>query len=126
MKRFLLGLLGLISPVLLAGYEGTNSLVTADELLAHRDNYVVLDVRSQDEFEQGHIQGAINIPHYAVLDHLEQIQVFKDKTIVVHCRSGKRAWKAEQMLMKQGVTNLAHLKGDMLGWVEAKHPIDRP
>ena len=116
----------LLSPTLLAGYDGTNPVISADELLTNRDKYLVLDVRSNDEFAEGNIEGAINIPHYAVLDHLEQFQAWQDKIIIVHCRSGKRAWKAEQMLMKQGISNLAHLEGDMLGWQKAKRPIVKP
>ncbi|MDU0113129.1 MAG: rhodanese-related sulfurtransferase [Psychrosphaera sp.] len=122
MKSFLITLLSLFTTFAIAGYDGTNKLITANELLQQKDNYVILDVRSEDEFNQGHIDGAINIPHYAVLDELDQLKSF-DKPIVVHCRSGKRAWKAEKMLMQNGVTNLIHLQGDMLNWVENKHPL---
>lgn len=122
MKALLLTLISLLSSFAIAGYDGTNKLITATELLEQKDNYVILDVRSADEFNEGHIVGAINIPHYAVLDQLEQLKSF-DKPIVVHCRSGKRAWKAEKMLMSNGVTNLIHLQGDMLNWVDQGLPL---
>ncbi|MBU2917301.1 rhodanese-like domain-containing protein [Psychrosphaera sp. F3M07] len=122
MKSFLITILSLFTTFAIAGYDGTNKLITANELLQQKDNYVILDVRSEDEFNQGHIAGAINIPHYAVLDELELLKSM-DKPIVVHCRSGARAWKAERMLMKNGVNNLIHLEGDMLNWVEQNLPL---
>ncbi len=112
----------LLSPLVLANYDGTNQLISSNQLLKNKHNYVILDVRSADEFAQGHIEGAINIPHYAVLDHINQLKDI-EKPIVVHCRSGKRAWKAEQMLMDNQVTNLLHLQGDMLEWVDKSLPL---
>jgi rhodanese-related sulfurtransferase len=122
MKSLLLLVISLFSSLAMANYDGTNTLISATDLLQQKDKYVVLDVRSADEFNQGHIDGAINIPHYAVLDEINTLKAL-NKPIVVHCRSGKRAWKAEKMLMKNGVTNLLHLQGDMVNWVDKKLPL---
>ena len=122
MKSLLVFIMSIFSGFALANYDGSNKLITAAELLQQKNKYVILDVRSADEFAEGHIEGAINIPHYAVLDEVDMLKAL-DKPIVVHCRSGVRAWKAEKMLMSHGVTNLLHLKGDMLNWVDKKHPL---
>jgi rhodanese-related sulfurtransferase len=122
MKKLLLFITMLFSTSVFAGYSGTNKLITSAELLKNKQDYVVLDVRSADEFAEGHIEGAINIPHYAVLDEVDMLKAL-DKPIVVHCRSGVRATKAENMLMKNGVTNMLHLQGDMLGWVDKDLPL---
>ena len=125
MKKLILLILVLFSTDIIAKYAGTNPLITPERLLENPNKYVVLDVRSKQEFDAGHIEGAVNIPHYNVMEQLNVIKSWNDKTIVVHCRSGKRAWVAEQMLMKQNVANLAHLKGDMLEWQAKKLPLKK-
>jgi len=123
MKKILLFLTSLFSLSTFANYQGTNPLITPEQLLQSPEKYIVLDVRSKQEFDDGHIKGAVNIPHYSVLEQLDKFEKWQDKTIVVHCRSGKRAWVAERMLMKQNIKNLTHLKGDMLGWKKKNLPL---
>ena len=106
-----------------AKYKGKLELLTADELLSKRHNYLVLDTRSAEEFNDGHIKGAINIPHDEVASNIAKLKGL-DKTIVVHCRSGRRALVAEQALLDNGFTKLKHLEGDMKGWVADNLPIE--
>ena len=61
----------LLSFNLWASYEGKLEVITAKELLDNRDNYIVLDTRSAGEFAEGHISGAINIPHTKVKENIE-------------------------------------------------------
>ncbi len=96
--------------------------ISAEELLINKHKYVVLDVRSAEEFQTGHIEGAINIPHSDIEDEIAKLKAI-DKTIVVHCRSGYRAGKAEAKMAKLGLTNFVHLEGDMLGWQEQNLPL---
>ncbi len=96
--------------------------ISTEELIKNSSNYQILDVRSKSEFEEGHIKGAINIPHGEIIDEIERLKAI-DKTIVVHCRSGYRAGKAESMMRKNGVTNFKHLEGDMLGWQAKELPL---
>jgi len=86
---------------------------------------LVLDVRTAEEFAQGHISGAVNISHEQISANLDKIIAFKDQTVIVHCRSGKRAMKAEDTLRAAGFTNLRHLEGDMNGWQAADLPLDK-
>jgi rhodanese-related sulfurtransferase len=85
--------------------------------------FIVLDVRTPKEFNNGHINNAINISHNTVTDNLRLLAEHKNKMIVVHCRSGRRAITAEKILKENGFTNVRHLEGDMLGWVKAKLPL---
>lgn len=84
-----------------------------------KSNLLVLDVRSKEEFAQGHVPGAINIPHDQLDKQLEQLSEHKNSEIVLYCRSGRRAGAAEAYLSSQGFKKLYHLKGDMIGWNEA-------
>lgn len=86
-------------------------------------DYVVLDVRTPEEFAQGHIEGAINLSHDLVADNLAQLMPYKDKTLIVHCRSGKRAALAEAILIENGFTKLKHLDGDMKAWQKSGLPL---
>lgn len=98
--------------------------ITAEDMLKRRDNFIVLDVRSKKEYQQGHIESAINIPHDEIAQHLEKLGLLaKDKTLVVHCRSGYRAGKAEKILLENKITNIKHLEGDMLLWQKQNRPL---
>ena len=102
--------------------------ISQAELLALLDqpytsSFIVLDVRTPKEYNSGHIKGAINISHNAITENLSLIENHKDKTVVVHCHSGRRAMSAEKALKTSGFSNVRHLEGDMLGWVAAKLPL---
>jgi len=89
----------------------------------HSSDIIILDVRTKAEFDQGHIKGAINMSHNLIEDNIAKLSQYKNKTVVVHCRSGRRAGVAEHILADHGFTKLRHLEGDMNAWVEAKLPI---
>lgn len=109
--------------ILSAKYKGDLGLVTPQQLLANKQAYIVLDTRSAEEFAEGHIKGAINIPHDQVASNLNLLSEYSE-TIVVHCRSGRRALVAEQALLDAGFINVKHLAGDMKGWKAQNLPLD--
>lgn len=94
-------------------------------LLAQPNNsdFFVLDVRTPKEYNNGHIEGAINISHNTITKNFSFLDSYKNKMIVVHCQSGRRAVSAENALKENGFHNIRHLEGDMLGWVAAKLPV---
>ena len=100
-------------------------LVTQDALLArqakHDPTLLVLDVRSPEEFAQGHVPGAVNIPQDQVASRLAEVP--KDKDVVMYCRSGRRTALAAEVLSANGYTRLSHLEGDMNAWMEKGRPI---
>lgn len=76
---------------------------------------VILDVRSVEEYNGGHVPGAIVIPHDVVGEKLPEILPDRNTTILVYCRSGKRAETACKALVEAGYINVLHM-GGILGW----------
>lgn len=76
---------------------------------------IILDVRRPDEFEKGHIPGAINIPHTEISDRAQEVLKDKDALILVYCRSGRRSKFASQLLANMRYTNI-HEFGGILDW----------
>jgi phage shock protein E len=85
---------------------------------------VLLDVRTQSEYNDGHIQDAINIPHDQILKEPQLVSVYKDSQMVVFCRSGVRAGKVIEMLEGLGFKKIIDIDGDMLAWNEAGHSLE--
>jgi apolipoprotein D and lipocalin family protein len=78
---------------------------------------VVLDVRRADEFVAGHVEGALNVAHTAVMaSPATAVSAAKDAEIVLYCGSGRRASAAIEALRSVGYTNLKHLEGDYPAW----------
>ena len=87
---------------------------------------LILDVRSKKEYAEGHIPGALNIPHDELRDRLSELGVAKTEEIVVHCRSGYRAGIAEKVLIEADYSNVRDLDGHMNAWQSAGYPIEKP
>lgn len=86
---------------------------------------LVLDVRTPDEYKQGHVPGAVNIPHTEVANRLAELGNKKDRNMVLYCEKGGRALKAADVLAKEGFTNLKHLTGDMSAWRDKDLPTEK-
>ena len=72
-------------------------------------DYYIIDVRSKKEFEEGHLNGAINIPSFNIKRNINKINT--NKKILVYCQSGERSKKALKILEDAGVKNVYNLKG---------------
>lgn len=72
---------------------------------------LVIDVRTPEEFQSGHLDGALNIPHSEIESRISEISSSKDKTVVVYCRSGGRAGIAQAALVKNGFTKVINAGG---------------
>lgn len=75
----------------------------------------MLDVRSQEEFDEGHIEGAIVIPDTEIADRAETQLTDKEATILIYCRSGRRSKLAAQALADLGYTNIYEF-GGIIDW----------
>ncbi len=84
--------------------------------------HILVDVRTPEEYNDGHIKGAINIPFDEIKQNQDKLNKLKGATLVVYCRSGRRASLFEQSLQAQGF-NLLHLNGDMQLWQKNKMPL---
>lgn len=76
---------------------------------------ILIDVRSPQEYREGHIDGAILIPEYEMKKKVENILSDKEKTIIVYCSSGGRSKKAQKLLNKLGYQNVYNLYEGYLG-----------
>ena len=106
-------------------YADITPLITQEQFLKSQQssNISIIDVRSVEEFNNGHIPGAINIPHNQIQDHLELLLTLKKQPVVVYCRSGRRAAIAEKAMTELGLKDVHHLEGDWLSWQEKSLPV---
>ena len=92
--------------------------ITAEEarqIMDSREGYVILDVRAQEEYDQGHIPGAILIPDTEIQARAEEMLPDKDQLILVYCRSGRRSKLAAEALVELGYTNIKEF-GGIIDW----------
>lgn len=83
----------------------------AKEIMDSQEGYVILDVRTQEEYDQGHIPGAVLIPNTEIEERAEKELPDKDQLILVYCRSGNRSKKAAEILVELGYTNIKEFGG---------------
>lgn len=98
--------------------EATVMNITAEEakkLMDSESSCVILDVRTQEEYDQGHIPGAVLIPDYEIEQAAQDMLPDKDQLILVYCRSGRRSKNAAQVLAELGYTNIKEF-GGILDW----------
>ena len=87
----------------------------AKALMDSEIGYIIIDARTQEEYDQGHIPGAILIPEYEIADRAEKELPDKDQLILVYCRSGRRSKIAAEELLKLGYTNVKEF-GGIIDW----------
>ena len=124
MKRIIIAVsVALMLIPLLVGCNGGNSKnayeqitpAEAKALMDSEEGYIILDVRTPEEFAEGHIDGAILIPDYEIGEKAESILTDKDQLILVYCRSGRRSKNAASELEALGYTNIKEF-GGIIDW----------
>ena len=83
----------------------------AKEMMAKDDGHIVVDVRRQDEYDAGHIPGAILIPNESIGTEQPKELPDLDQIILIYCRSGNRSKQAAQKLFDMGYTNIYEFGG---------------
>lgn len=78
-----------------------------------KDGGILIDVRTRQEFLEGHLEGAILIPYYEIRKKIVNIIPTKEQCIVLYCQNGGRSVKAYEVLKKIGYSNLYNLKGGL-------------
>ena len=121
-KRFLIMLLTFAFPFGCVGCSDGGSVsydqisgTEAKALIDSESGYVIIDARTQEEYDQGHIPGAILIPEHEIADRAEKELPDKDQLIFVYCRSGRRSKIAAEELVKLGYTNVKEF-GGIIDW----------
>ena len=92
--------------------------ITAEEakkIMDTEEGYIILDVRTQEEYDAGHIPGAILIPNTEIEARAEEALTDKDQLILVYCRSGRRSKMAAEILVELGYTNIKEF-GGIIDW----------
>lgn len=92
--------------------------ITAEEakqIMDSQEGYIILDVRTQEEFDEGHIPGAVLIPNTEIEERAEENLPDKDQLILVYCRSGRRSKMAAEILVELGYTNIKEF-GGIIDW----------
>ena len=87
----------------------------AKKIMDSGEEHIILDTREQDEFDEGHIPGAILIPYTEIENKAQEMLTDKDKLILVYCRSGRRSKIAAESLAKLGYTNVKEF-GGIIDW----------
>ena len=103
--------------------ENTTALITyeqisqdeAKRIMDTEDGFVIIDARTEEEFREGHIEGAILIPEYEIAERAEKEIPEKDTLILVYCRSGRRSKIASDALVQLGYTNVKEF-GGIIDW----------
>ena len=92
--------------------------ITAEEakqIMDSEEGYIILDVRTQEEYDEGHIPGAIVISHEEIAEKAEEVLTDKNQLILVYCRSGRRSKIAAEALLELGYTNIKEF-GGIIDW----------
>ena len=121
-KRFLIALLTFTLPLGCVGCSDGGSATyeqidgaKAKALMDSESGYIIIDARTQEEYDQGHIPGAILIPEYEIADRAEKELPDKNQLILVYCRSGRRSKIAAEELVKLGYANVKEF-GGIIDW----------
>ena len=96
----------------------------AVEMINHQ-NAAVLDVREPGEYSGGHILNAVNIPLNALEERLGEIESWRERAVIVCCRSGARAARASALLRRNNFTAVSKLSGGVLAWESAGLPLNK-
>ena len=94
-------------------YNENNDIDITEFLNKIKQGAIILDVRNRREFQEGHIQNAINIPVFEINKEINNIIPNKDQLIVIYCQSGERSRNAYLKMKKIGYSNIYNLKGGL-------------
>lgn len=111
MKKFLTAALTAAALVLPAAVSFAAPAAKAASAQPAKAKGVWIDVRSEEEFKSGHLQGAVNIPHDQIVERIKSVSPDKNAPVNLYCRSGRRAEAALTELKKAGYTNVTNHGG---------------
>lgn len=109
--------------VRLRGFNSINPAMATQ--LINRENAVILDVREDNEYRDGHIVNSVHIPVSYLSDRVKELEKYKDKPIIVGCRSGQRSSQACSVLKKQGFDAVYNLSGGIMAWKSDNLPLTK-
>ena len=127
---FLVTLLVAISSLLFwnifAGSIGaTQVLPTEVTRLINHENAEVLDLRTAEEFEKGHIINSVNLAASTLEEKQKELEKYKDKTVILCCKQGQESIRVARILKMKGLEKLFCLKGGIAAWQNANLPLTK-
>ena len=124
MKRIVvLSLIFIFSCELLNSPE-INIISESDFVEIQDSDYTLIDVRTQDEFDLGHIDSAINLDFYSETFQNDILSLPKNETIVLYCRTNNRSSKTANILKENGFKEISVLEGGITEWVKNGNDIN--
>jgi len=99
MKKILIGVLIITSFIIFTGCSKDSQNESSLDKILEKNNYIVVDVRTEEEYKENHVKGAVNIPYDQIDDNTK---LDKNKTILVYCKSGTRSGIAYDTLKELG------------------------
>lgn len=96
----------------------------AKQMIDTDRNVILLDVRTQSEYNSAHISGAVLIPVSKLEERIGELR--KGRKIIVYCRSGHRSLKASKILTEHGFPNVYNMLGGIKAWTGAEYPVEKP
>jgi len=106
--------------------SGAQSVGPMDAVRLLNQGALLLDVRSQAEFDSGHILDAKHVPQDQLASSAEALKKYKDKVVIACCESGMRSGAAARVLQAQGFTKVVNLKGGLQAWRTENLPLVKP
>ena len=101
------------------------SVEQVKEALDSEKNIKILDVRTPNEYKDGHIKVCILLPFDEMKDKVAQIFPDKEQKIYIYCRSGARSARATREMKKLGYTNVYNMQGGIMAWQNKGYPISK-
>ncbi|MDX2506877.1 MAG: rhodanese-like domain-containing protein [Gammaproteobacteria bacterium] len=93
------------------------------QLMSHEAGSVILDIREDKEYQSGHIKDSIHIPLSSLSSRINELKKYKEKNIILGCRSGSRSSRACGMLKKNGFEKIHNLRGGVVAWEKDNLPM---
>ena len=91
-------------------------VATLDEMRKNGDDFVLLDVREQTEYETARIEGSVLLPMSELTDRIEELDPYREKLMVIHCHHGGRSMRVLQALRNYGFEKMQNLAGGIDQW----------
>jgi rhodanese-related sulfurtransferase len=105
---------------------GIKSLLPQEAtLLINHEEAIILDVREENEYVQGHILNSIHIPLNTLSDKIARLEKYRNRPIIASCMSGNRSARACSTLKKNGFDQVHNLKGGVIAWQNANLPLTK-
>ncbi len=117
--------LAVLAYELRAGIGGSTGLSVTEAVRRMNQGALVIDLRSKEAHEAGHLGEARHIPAAEIDAQAETLKRWREKPILLYCETGQEGAAAVRKLVKLGFTNVANLEGGVAGWLRENMPLAR-